>query len=191
MAAFSMLAGMMRGGLARLGLGGGVAVVSLPFSQTMMHAQNTCMSLLIATLAVIAWRRALGVCGGNARGRFSLQTATGALIFSAWSSASAGAICRRDVERLGMVAINIQFPGTLSDYARRLGPNVSYLMSSRPYIWARHVTFRAFWQILLNGKHPSSSSALSITLSVACAGLLGMWLLVFAWRMGVRIRRID
>jgi hypothetical protein len=56
------------------------------------------------------------------------------------------------------------------------------MLATHSYLWARHVTFRAFWQMLLNRANPGSSSTLSICLAITCTLALGLFLLTSIWR---------
>ncbi len=159
-------------------------VTSLPFLQTLGHGQNSCLSLLIATATVIAWRRGRGFAAGMVGSLLLYKPQLAAvllagLIISLGARALIGAI----ISTASLLVLNvIGLPGTLLDYLRRIGPNVQYLMATRPYIWARHVTFRAFWKVLLEPPNPLTNSALALRLSLACTFVLGLFLSLFILR---------
>jgi hypothetical protein len=158
--------------------------VSLPFLQTLGHAQNTCLSLLITAAVVTAWRSRRAFTAGLAAGllfykpQLAIVILIG-LIITQGLPALAGFIA----STAALLITNIiTLPGSLTDYLRRIGPNVQYMLATHPYLWARHVTFRAFWQTLLNRSNPGSSSTFSIALAIACTTTLGLFLLTAIWR---------
>jgi hypothetical protein len=161
-----------------------LAATSLPFLQTLGHAQNCCLSLLIASAAVTAWRKGYALAAGMVgalliyKPQLAAVVLIGMTISLGWRAAAGACITC-----IAFCTANIvTLPGTLSQYIRRIGPDVHYMMATHPYIWARHVTFRAFWQVLLNRANPGANSAITIYLSIACTAALGMTLLIFVWR---------
>jgi hypothetical protein len=82
-----------------------------------------------------------------------------------------------------LIAINIiALPGALADYLRRIGPNVTYMMATHPYIWTRHVTCRAFWSTLLGRTAHGQNGNLSLGLAIGCTVAIGLFLLLTIWR---------
>jgi hypothetical protein len=67
-------------------------------------------------------------------------------------------------------------PGTLVDYLRRLPANLHFVQTQSVYLWERHVTFKAFWRLLLQGASPGETvgavSLASAISSLAIAALL-------------------
>jgi hypothetical protein len=51
-------------------------------------------------------------------------------------------------------------PGALQDYARRLPLTLHVMQVENTYLWERHVTIKAFWRLLLQGRGPGETSLL-------------------------------
>jgi hypothetical protein len=161
-----------------------LVATSLPFLQTLGHAQNACLSLLITSGAVTLWRMRRPFAAGLIGGLLIYKPQLAAVILAAmvismgWRSL-AGSLT--SIAVLCLINV-ITLPGTLSDYIHRIGPNVQFMMATHPYIWARHATFRAFWQMLLNRSNPAASSPLSVGLAIGCAAVVGLALFISVWR---------
>jgi alpha-1,2-mannosyltransferase len=131
-------------------------VVSLPFIQTIGHAQNTFLSLLLMTWAVVCWRGGRAFYAGIAAGLLFYKPQLAAVILLAmvitlgWRALAGAALT------VGLLlAINIlTLPGTLTDYFHHLGPNVQTMLAGHPYLWQRHVTLNGFWHLSLGGAKP-------------------------------------
>jgi hypothetical protein len=159
-------------------------VTSLPFIQTLCHAQNSCLSLLIAAGAVSAWRAARPILAGAAGALLIYKPQLAALLLLVmifclgWRAAAGAAITCTALLLLNVFLL----PGTLAEYLQRLGPNVASVISTHPYIWARHTTLRALWQLLLNRSQPGQTNLATIALWLACCGLLGGALMLALWQ---------
>lgn len=158
--------------------------VSLPFIQTILHGQNTFLSLVLTAVVVTAWRAGRGFGAGAAAGMLLYKPQLAAVILAALAlSLGWRAIMGAIVSVVAFVLINVvTLPGTLEDYATRLGPNFQWMLANHPYLWQRHVTFRGFWQVILEQISPAGASSIAAMLAIACSIPLGLWLLVSIWR---------
>jgi hypothetical protein len=67
-------------------------------------------------------------------------------------------------------------PGALTDYFHRLPQNLQALQVEQAYVWERHVTLKAFWRLLIQGRGPGETTWLvhTLTLSSAAPLLIGL-----------------
>jgi hypothetical protein len=154
--------------------------VSLSFIQAFCSAQNTFGSLLLLALAVTAWRAGRGFSAGFVIGILFYKPQLAAVILLGmtvslgWQALSGAALS------LGsLILVNVlTLPGTLSEFVHRLGPNFSAMLAAHSYLWARHATFRGFWEVLL-GENNSRFAAL---LGISCSAVVAGCLIVCIWR---------
>jgi alpha-1,2-mannosyltransferase len=158
--------------------------LSTPFMQSLTHAQNTCTSLLLLSLVVMAWRTERPLLAGLVLGTLAYKPQLVALV------ALVMAICLgwRVVIGLGitgavLLAVNLlTLPGTLGDYQQRLPLNLHFVLYEVPYLWDRHVTFRALWRLVFQGFSIGESSVTTWAASSLCCIGLGAYLFSTALR---------
>ena len=166
-------------------------VLSTPFLLTMSHAQNTCTSLLILCATVTHWRKAGPRVAASGRPRvFSFAAGLiGGLLFYkpqlaavlavvivldlGWRAAAGFAITGAALLLMNVLAL----PGTLSLYVHQLPLNLHAVQVQSAYMWERHVTLKAFWRLLLQGRGPGELTILVKVLWIMTTAALGMWLL--------------
>jgi hypothetical protein len=159
-------------------------LVSLPFLQTIGHAQNTGVSLLLMTWAVVSWRDGRAFTAGVAAGILFYKPQLAALVLAAmaitlgWRALAGACASLGSLLLLNVLAL----PGTLTDYLHRLGPNVQYMMATHPYIWQRHATFNGFWHVTLNQLSPEIASSTATYLAILCSMPVAFGLLLCIWR---------
>jgi len=165
--------------------------VSLPFIQTIMHGQNTFLSLLLAAVVVTMWRQGRGLAAGAMAGLLVYKPQLAAVILAAvvvslgWR-AFLGAV----VSIGGLLLINVvTLPGSLQDYFRRLGPDFTWMLAHHSYLWERHVTFRGFWQVILQNTAPGAAASFAPKLAILCAAPLGVWVAACVWRNRKSVER--
>ena len=129
-------------------------LVSAPLLQSITHGQNSPISLLLVTIAAAAWRD----------GRtFTASACLGLLMYKPQLAAALAIVLVlhrgwRAGVGLGYVAAVVvvltteAMPGALTDYLRRLPQNLHALQVEHTYLWERHVTLKAFWRLLLQGR---------------------------------------
>lgn len=156
-----------------------VMLVSYPFIETICHGQNTCISLLLMSWAVIAWRGGRGFYAGMAAGLLCYKPQLAAVVLVAmlltigWR-ALAGAFLSI---ALLLLANIFTLPGTLPDYLHRLTPNVQYYLSTHSHVWMSHATFNGFWHVALGAR-----STLAEYLAVACGAPVAFGAALCIWR---------
>ena len=149
--------------------------LSTPFIQSLTHAQNTCTSLLLLTLVVAAWRKEMPFVAGLLLGSLAYKPQLVTLV------AVIMTICIGWRVLLGLavsgavlLAVNLlTLPGTLGDYQRRLPINLHFVLMDVPYLWDRHVTFRAFWRLLFQGYAVGEASVMTWIATSMCSICLG------------------
>lgn len=168
-----------------------LAACSMPFIQSITHAQNSGMSLLLLTLIVMAWRRVSGVhldapstADETVHRDAPYAYLTGALAALMFYKPQLGAILacvivlhlgRRALAGLlasGTVLLGaniLLLPGTLTDYMHRLPLNMNVFQVDQAYLWQRHVTIKAFWRLLLQGTEAGQMHWPATILTAACA----------------------
>ena len=185
--AIALLCGMVRrstgAGVATWGLVPLLVLTSMPFVQGFSHGQNTFTSLLLLTLAVVAWRGGRGVLAGAAAGLLFYKPQLAAVVALAliadlgWSAAAGVAL-----SGVALLAINcVALPGTLGDFLHLLPANVRWMQVEHAYLWERHVTLKAFWRLLLQGREAGEALAAVTGLTAICMLAAGANLLR-AWR---------
>jgi hypothetical protein len=155
-------------------------LVSLPLIQNFGHGQNACLSLLLATMVVVAWKSGRAFAAGFivAFLLYKPQLAAvilGVLVLSLGWRALAGAIASGG---LLLLITLVTLPGTLTQYVIRMSPNVQLMLSTHQHVWQRHATLKAFWLVLLNHYGPNhfDSSSLALMLTILCGAALAIGL---------------
>jgi hypothetical protein len=136
-------------------------VTSMPLIQAFSHGQNTMVSLLLLTLAVTFWRADKAVPAAVAASLLMYKPQLGFVIAAAiavtmnWRAAATLVVCG-----LGLLCVNAAtLPGTLDDYRAFMPGNLRQFQVDQPYLWHRHVTLRAFWRMLFQGRATGEMSA--------------------------------
>ena len=164
-------------------------LVSMPFLQAASHGQNSFTSLLLVTLVVVFWRAGQGMRAGLIAGLLFYKPQLGAvlagmLVLTLGWRALAGV----GITGVFLLTVNlVTLPGTLSTYLHRLPSMVHYMQVERAYLWERHVTLKAFWRLLLQGRGPGEALWLVNLLTLAGCAALGLGLLasVRRWRRSI------
>jgi hypothetical protein len=166
------------------GLATALMIVSYPFMENIGHAQNTFISLLLVTCAVIAWRKGRAFYAGLAIGVLFYKPQLAAVILAAmvvtlgWR-ALGGAL----VSAGSLLVLNFfTLPRTLPDYLHRLGPNVQYYLSTHSYLWRSHATFNGFWHVLLNQFSPQAAASYAAYAAILCSIPVAFGLVLCIWR---------
>jgi alpha-1,2-mannosyltransferase len=154
-------------------------LLSYPFIETVCHAQNTCISLLLMSWAVLAWRSGRAYYAGVAIGILFYKPQLAAVVLLAMTltigwRALAGACASIAV----LLLFNLlTLPGTLTEYFHVLTPNIEYYLATHPNVWMAHATFNGFWHVALG---PTSTTAQ--ILAILCGMPVAFGLLLCVWR---------
>ncbi|HWE04342.1 MAG TPA: glycosyltransferase family 87 protein [Tepidisphaeraceae bacterium] len=159
-------------------------VLSTPFIHAISHGQNTCTSLLVVTIAVAFWRRGWAIAAGMTTGLMFYKPQLGAAL-SAVLVLSQGrrALLGLSITGAGLLLASLALPGSIDHFLHRMPWNLHFVQCEVPYLWDRHVTFKAFWRLLIQGS-AAGEPWLSVTLLAGiCQAGVGIGL-IWAVRRG-------
>jgi hypothetical protein len=181
-----LLMRMLPGGRASRGLVPLLVVSSMPFVQSFSHGQNTFTSLLILTAAVTFWRAESAVLAGMAAGLLFYKPQLGTVV----AAVMILDLGPRAIVGLGITGVTllvvtlVAMPGSLGDWLHGLPANVRWMQIDHDYLWERHVTIKAFWRLLFQGRAAGEPFFTTTVLTDACmAAVVGGGLLA-VWRSG-------
>jgi len=172
-----------------------LALISMPVIQALSHAQNTCFSLLILSAVVTLWRGgdhedlhdSNASSGRNFRRAMLAGALAGLLSYKPQLTAVVGAVLILDLglpALLGMALTGVilllltlgSMPGLLTTYMQRLPQILHYMQVEHEYLWDRHVTLKAFWRLLIQGRTAGADllivQGLTVATALTIAGLL-------------------
>jgi len=136
-----------------------LVLCSAPLLQSIAHGQNSALSLLLVTVAATAWKTGrtflASVCLGLLLYKPQLAVALGAVLILQRGWRAAGGIAYVACAVLLLTVATM--PGALGDYFARLPLNLHAMQVEQTYNWERHVTLRAFWRLLLQGRGPGET----------------------------------
>ncbi len=164
-------------------------LTALPCFQALNHAQNTFLSLLLLSATAWLWRTRRTFLAGAVCGLLAYKPQLGAivavlLVLSAGMPAIGGLAA---TAMALLVATILSMPDALGDYLHRLPAIVHHIQVDQPYrFWDRHVTFNAFWRLLLQGPAAGELAPLPLALTRLCQGLVAAFLAAAAWTTGRR-----
>ena len=161
-----------------------LTLTSAPLIMALGHGQNTCLSLLILCGAVALWRGGRFLAGGAVAGLLFYKPQLGAVV------AGVMVICCgwRALAGLAMTGTALlattllSLPGTLEAFLAKVPANLAYMQVERPYLWERHVTLKAFWRLLVQGRETGETSLLTHALHLTSAALLAACLFACVWK---------
>lgn len=158
---------------------------SMPFIQAMTHGQNTLVSLLVLCLTLTFWRGGRPMAAGLVGGLLFYKPQLGAVVAVAlvltqgwWALVGLGVTGGGLL--LGTV---LTLPGTLEEYLARMPGNLRQFQVVQAYLWDRHVTLRAFWRLLVQGREAGEMSGLAEGCWLGSCGVL-VSVLGWAWYRG-------
>ncbi len=159
-------------------------IASMPWIQAASHGQNTFITLGLLLAVAVLWRSDMGLAAGLVAGLLFYKPQHAALIAAVLCcSMGRTAILGLATTGLTLLVINLTaLPGTLQDFLAKLPSNLHTFQEMQPYYWERHVTFKAFWRLMLQGKELGSPTMLVNVLWWSCVALVGLPLLIAAWR---------
>lgn len=159
-------------------------LTSMPLIQALTHGQNTMVSLLLLCAVVTAWRARRAFLAGLMAGLLLYKPQLGALVAVAvvctlgWRAAAGLA-----TTSIALLLTTIfTLPGTLTDYLARMPANLHQFQVENFYLWDRHVTLRAFWRLLLQGREPGEMTMLPTICWITSATLIAAPLTRALWK---------
>ena len=152
--------------------------LSTPFIQSLSHGQNTGTSLLIIAAAVVCWRSGRALAAGLVTGLMLYKPQLAAvlstvLILDLGWRAAAGFALTAGALLLACLAL----PGSIGDFLHLMPRNLHFVQCETPYLWDRHVTFKAFWRLLFQGYPAGEPLPIVTILSGLCSAGVGIGLL--------------
>ncbi|MDB5322650.1 MAG: hypothetical protein JWN40_4281 [Phycisphaerales bacterium] len=159
-------------------------LTSMPLIQALTHGQNTMVSLLLLCSVVTAWRARRAFLTGLTAGLLLYKPQLGALVAIAvvctlgWRAAAG--LATTSIALFATTLITL--PGTLADYLARMPANLHQFQVENVYLWDRHVTLRAFWRLLLQGREPGEMTTLPTICWIASATLTAAPLARSLWK---------
>lgn len=165
-------------------------VTSMPFIQAATHGQNTFTSLLLLCLVLLNWTRSRPLLAGIFAGALFYKPQLGAVIAlalvvtSGWRALVGVAVTGSVFALVTLFTL----PGVLQDYQQLLPHNLRVFQVEQPYLWDRHVTLRAFWRLLLQGRETGEMWPMTKALWIAsCVGVVSL----LGWGMTKAAREME
>jgi alpha-1,2-mannosyltransferase len=159
-------------------------LASTPALLAFTHGQNTFCSLLLLTITVLAWRARRPLVAGLVIGLLAYKPQLAALvgliafIDLGWKVVAAA----MSSLAILMVTSALAMPGIFETYSVALPRLLHVMQVEHVYMWERHVTLKAFWRLLLQGYSAGETSIAVYTLTAISAAILGIALIVAAFR---------
>ncbi len=147
-----------------------------PTWQAFGHGQNTFVSLFLITATVWFWRTERPLAAGLVAGMLAYKPQLGLVIAAVlvvtmgWRAMAGLAITGSAL----LLVTLISMPGTLGLFLHQLPINLRHLQVEQIYIWHRHVTFKAFWRWLIQGRTAGEMGTLTTLLWLGCEVTLGV-----------------
>jgi hypothetical protein len=159
-------------------------LTSMPLIQALTHGQNTMVSLLLLAVVVTFWRTRRAFLAGLAAGLLLYKPQLGALVAVAVViTLGRRAACGLAITSLTLLATTLlTLPGTIADYFARMPANLRQFQVENIYLWDRHVTLRAFWRLLLQGRDAGAMSTFATGCWVLSAGAVAALLARALWK---------
>jgi hypothetical protein len=159
-------------------------VVSMPLLQATSHGQNTCTSLLLLCGVVTAWRADRAVLSGALAGMLFYKPQLGAVLATVLVITLGWRVLLGLAFTGGLLLLvtATTMPGTLELYVQQLPKNVHFMQVENAYLWERHVTLKALWRLMLQGREAGELSVVVSALTIASTLAYGLALLVGAFR---------
>lgn len=155
-----------------------LTLISMPALQAISHGQNTCTSLLLVCLTVTFWRKQRALVAGLICGLLFYKPQL-ACVLAMVLVLSLGWRALVGVGFTGCMllsATEYSMPGMIEHYLRQLPLNVHFMQIENTYLWERHVTLKALFRLMLQGRDAGELSiivrALTFAASLLFAGSL-------------------
>ncbi len=159
---------------------------SMPFVQALSHGQNTFLSLLLLTITVMFWRSERALLAGLLGGLLFYKPQLGMVVAVAMMlTQGRRAVLGLVITGTALLLVNVlTLPGTLAAFMVQMPKNLRFMQEQNAYFWERHVTFKGFWRLLIQGHEIGPTSWTVSILSLVCmtAVTAGLLYAVMEWR---------
>ena len=158
--------------------------VAMPVWQAALHAQNTFFSLLVLSAAVALWRKQRPLAAGLVMGIlfFKPQLAIVPAMLLAITQGRRAILGLASTGALLLLVTLIALPHALGDYLHRMPENLRAIQILPNYTWHRHLTFLAFWRMLVQGHVGALPNPAVRTLAWVCTASVAIAFMRTAWR---------
>lgn len=157
-------------------------LISMPCFQAFSHGQNTYISLLLLTSTVTLWRANRALAAGLVCGLLFYKPQLGAVVAIILSlSQGRRAMLGIAITGVSLLLLNIiTMPGTIHLFLSQLPGNLHWMLEENNYSWERHVTFKAFWRLTIQGwsQGPTATSVNILWAACEITLLAGMFAVV-------------
>jgi len=158
--------------------------LSVPFIHALSHGQNTCTSLLLVTIAVVFWRKGWAIAAGMVMGLMFYKPQLAAVLSVVLVlSLGARALAGLSIAGLVLLFASLALPGSIHNFLHQMPWNLHFVQCEVPYLWDRHVTFKAFWRLLIQGSAAGEPDFSVTLLAGICQASVAAGLLWAAWRV--------
>jgi hypothetical protein len=128
-------------------------LTSMPCFQAFCHGQNTFFSLFLLTTTIWLWRNGQSLLAGIVCGLLFYKPQLGLV------AAAVLCICQGRRAMLGLAItgaallwINVlTMPGSLKIFFHQMPLNMIWMQQEHHYRWERHITFKGFWRLAIQG----------------------------------------
>ena len=157
-------------------------ITSMPLIQALTHGQNTPISLFLLCLVATFWQNRQSIPAGLTAGLLLYKPQLGLLVAVAVAlTLGWRAVVALAVTGLALFMTTVAtLPGVITDYLAKMPGNLRQFQVENVYLWDRHVTLRAFWRLLLQGRAPGEMTPLCKACWLMSCTLIAA-LLVRAW----------
>ena len=129
-------------------------------------------------MVVVFWRQERAIAAGLVTGLLFYKPQLGAVLTVVlvlnlgWRT-----LIGISITGVMLLIASLALPGSLHDFLHQMPKNLQHVQCDVPYMWDRHVTFKAFWRLLFQGRTPGSPMWIVTVLSTFCSGMVGIALL--------------
>ena len=148
------------------------------------HGQNTPLSLLLLTLAVVAWRTGRPVAAGLAIAMLAYKPHLAAIVgVACWLTMGRRVLLGGAIGGVvTLMATWILMPDALTAFATRMPGNAEAIFFDQTFRWQRHATILGFARHLFHGNGPGPTQPWAVTLAGLAIAALAVALARTWWR---------
>ncbi len=141
----------------------------VPFLQAVSHGQNTFLTLFLLTATVALWRTNRAYTAGLVCGLLAYKPQHAAVV-GIVLTASLGWRAAAGLATTGAVTLLVTLlatPGQLHEFLFTMPANLKTFQEANRYLWERHMTFKGFWRLLIQGHELGETTSAVLVLWVS------------------------